>query len=352
MFPGNIFSKIRENLGIRLPRDFFSEFYPLVIGFVFLFCVYLYGLYIFMHIEGWNFLDSFYQVVITLSTVGFREVHELSNRGKFHTSILILLGVGSYAYIIGSFTNALIEGKIQLFWGKKKMERRISLLKDHYIVCGYGKIGSTVAKELIREGCKTVVVENDPAAIEELERENIFYVQGDATHDFILFKAGLRRARAIITALNTDAQNVYVTLTAKQFCPEITVIARAESEESIKKLELAGADRALTPHLLGGLRMAQLVLRPTVINFLDMAIHGNDLNLQMEEVIIPQTSSLVGKNLIESELRPRFNLIIIAIKKKDGSMIYNPRAQEILDQEDTLIVIGKKTDLTKFKEIL
>jgi voltage-gated potassium channel len=305
-----------------------------------------------MHIEGWNLIDSFYQVVITLSTVGFGEVHELSDKAKIHTSILILMGVGSYAYIIGSFTNAFLEGKIHFFWGKKKMEAKILSLKNHYIVCGYGKIGSIVAEELVREGCDTVVIEKDPEVIKKLVENKMLYIEGDATDDEVLYKAGLKNAKAIITALSTDAQNVYVTLSARQAAPNITIISRAESEESIKKLELAGANRALTPHLLGGLRMAQLVLRPTVINFLDMAIHGNDLNLQMEEVIIPESSKIVGKNLIESQLRPRFNLIIIAIKKEDGTMIYNPQAGEILEGRDTLIVVGKKTDLKKFKETL
>ncbi len=343
----------RSKIEFFLSKEFIKEFYPLIIGFVILFFICLFGIYIYMHIEGWNFLDSFYQVVITLSTVGFREVHELSDKGKLYTSILILMGVSSYAYIIGSFANAFLEGKIQLFWGKKRMEAKILSLKDHYIVCGYGKIGSIVAKELIREKCETVVIENDPTIIKELTEENrILFVDGDATDDKILHKAGLTNAKAIITTLSTDAQNVYVTLTARQLAPNLTIIARAEDERSIKKLELAGANRALTPHLLGGLRMAQLVLRPTVINFLDMAIHGNNLNLQMEEFLIPETSDIVGKNLIESELRPKFNLIIIAIKKTDGTMIYNPRADEVLEAKDTLIVVGKKTDLKKFKETL
>ncbi len=333
-------------------REFIREFYPLIIGFIFLLCVYLYGIYIFMYIEGWNFLDSFYQVVITLSTVGFKEVHNFSDEGKIHTSILIILGVGTYAYIIGSFTNAFLEGKIQLFWGKKRMEAKILSLKNHYIICGYGRIGSIVANELKREGCTVVVIENNKETIKELIENKFFYVEGNATDDKVLYKAGIKNAQALITALSTDAQNVYVALTARQISPKLTIIARAENEDSIRKLELAGATRALTPHILGGLRMAQMVLRPTVINFLDMAIHGNDLNLQMEEIIIPETSEIAGKNIIDTELRPRFNLIIIAIKKHDGSMIYNPQAKEVLEGRDTLIVVGKKSDLKKFKETL
>ncbi len=332
--------------------EFVDEFYPLIVGFVILFFIYLYGIWIYMYIEKWNFMDSFYQVVITLSTVGYGELRPLSDRGRFHTSLLILFGVGTYAYIIGSYSSAFIEGRLRFFWGKRAMQKKILSLKDHFIVCGYGKIGAVVTGELLREGCSVVVIENDNNKISQLEEEKLLYVEGDATDDKVLEKAGIYNARAIITALATDAHNVYVTLSARQLNPHITIVARAENEESIKKLEFAGANRALTPYYLGGLRMAQLVLRPTVISFLDMAIHGDDLNLQMEEVYIPKNSPLAGKNLIEAKLRPRFNLIIIAIKKPEGKMIYNPLAGEILEEGDTLIVIGKKRDLQKFKQIL
>ncbi len=328
------------------------EFRPIVAGFLFLAAVFLYGLYIYMVLEGWDFADSFYQVVITLSTVGFEEVHDLSDAAKLHTSVLILLGVGGFAYLLGSFTEAFVEGRVQMFWGKKKMQKRIEDLSGHYIICGYGRIGSVVAKELTMEGNETVVIESDPSAVQDIEKDRLFYIDEDATSDQTLLKAGLTKAKAIITTLDSDAKNLYVTLTARQLAPHITVVARAESESSIHKLEYAGADRVLTPHVLGGLRMAQLVMRPTVTNFLDMATRGTDLDLQMEELIISPASQLGFKNLIESELRPRFNLIIIAIKKKSGEMIYNPRAQEILNPNDTLVVVGRKTDLESVKAIL
>lgn len=333
-------------------REFIREFYPLVLGFALVFLLYIYGIWIYMYLEKWNFIESFYQVVITLSTVGFGEIRPLSQEARFHTSILILLGVGAYAYIIGSFSSAFMEGKIRFFWGKKAMEKKISCLKNHFIICGYGRIGSIVAKELLREGVDVVVIENAGEKINQLNENKILYLEGDATDDRILTKAGINKAKAIITALTTDAQNVYVTLSARQLNPNVTIVARAENEDSIKKLEFAGANRALTPHYLGGLRMAQMVLRPTVISFLDMAIHGDDLNLQMEEIYIPQNSQIAGKNLIEAELRPKFNLIIIAIKKPSGEMIYNPQAGEILQEGDTLIVIGRKRDLQNFKEIV
>ncbi len=329
-----------------------KEYLPFYIGFSMMIFVFGYGIFIYSYLEGWSLLDSFYQVIITLSTVGFKEVHPLSEKGRLHTSLLIIFGVGSYAYLLGSFTEAFIEGRIQMFWGKKKMEKRIGKLDNHYIICGYGRIGSIVARELLREGCKIVVVDKNPEVINELKERNLLYVEGDATSDEVLLQAGLKKAKAVITTLTSDAQNIYVTLTVKQLSSSTKVIARAEDEPSIPKLKYAGADRVLTPYLIGGLRMAQLVLRPTVINFLEMAIHGNDMDLQMEELKVTSASKLVDKNLIESEIRPKYNLIIIAIKKKGGEMIYNPTPQEKIRSEDTLIVVGKKTDLERIKQVL
>ncbi|MCF8107854.1 MAG: potassium channel protein [Desulfohalobiaceae bacterium] len=321
-------------------------------GCLFLLLLFLYGLYIYMALEGWSFLDSFYQVMITMSTVGFGEVHDMSDIAKVHTSILIFLGVGGFAYLLGSFTEAVMGGRIQMFWGRKKMEKKINSLSDHFIVCGYGRIGCVVARELIREKFETVVIENDAGLLEKMEEQHSLFVEGDATSDVILQQAGVTRAKAIITTLNTDAKNVYVTLASKQLNPDITVIARAESEDSVQKLEYAGANKVLTPYLFGGLRMAQMVLRPSVINFLEMAMHGENLALQMEELALTPQSSLPGKNLIESELRPKYNLIIIAIKKQDGGMIYNPKAEVELDVGDTLIVVGTKHDLEEVKKLL
>ncbi len=209
-----------------------------------------------------------------------------------------------------------------------------------------------VAKELMRETFQTVVIENDTGLLEIMEEERYLFVEGDATSDHILQKAGVERAKAIITTLNTDAKNLYVTLASKQLHPGITVIARAESEDSVQKLEYAGANKVLTPYLFGGLRMAQMVLRPSVINFLEMAMHGENLSLQMEELELTPQSSLPGKNLIESELRPRFNLIIIAIKNQNGAMNYNPKAEVELQVGDTLIVVGTKADLEAVKKLL
>lgn len=333
-------------------KEFYREFKPFFFGFVFIGLLLAYGVFVYSVIEGWSLLESLYQVIITLSTVGFGEEHEMSRLGKIHTSILIFLGVGGFAYLLGSFTEALIEGRIQMFWGRKKMERQIQSKHNHYIVCGFGRIGSVVARELLQEGEDIVVIENHPDLVQSLEQQQYYFVEGDATYDTVLEKAGVKRANVIITTLNTDAKNLYVTLSAKQMNPDIFVVARAETEDSLQKLEYAGADRVLTPYLLGGKRMAQMVLRPTVTNFLEMAMHGPSIELQMEELELTAGSSLQEKTLIDSRLRPEFNLIIIGIKKENGEMIYNPKPDEVLHKGDTLIVVGRREDLEEVKKLL
>jgi voltage-gated potassium channel len=209
-----------------------------------------------------------------------------------------------------------------------------------------------VTRELLQEKHDTVIIESDPELLEQMSEKRYLFVDGDATSDDNLIKAGITTAKAIITTLNTDAKNLYVTLASKQLNPAITVIARAEKEDSLQKLKYAGADKVLTPYLLGGIRMAQMILRPTVTNFLEMAMHGENFELQMEELELSAGSGLQGKNLIESKLRAEHNLIIIAIKKQSGEMIYNPTAQTELAAGDTLIVVGRKSDLETAKNLL
>lgn len=337
------FIKLRCKYGI---------FWPLILGFISLSLVFCYGLFIYWVVEGWTIIESFYQVVITLSTVGFTEVHPLSNRGRILTSILILLGVGNFAYLVGTFSQLLVEGRLQMLLGRRRVQKLIASLKNHFIICGYGRIGSVVAGEILREGNPVVVVENDPKVLAELEKSNILYINGDATSDEHLIAAGIKHAKVLIAGLNQEAENVYVTLTARQLNPKLTIIARAEREDSIRKLEFAGADRVLTPHLIGGLRMAQVVLRPTVVDFLDLAIHGGNLELQMEELAVSEGSPIAHKDLIDSQIRPRFNLIIIAIKKSSGEMIFNPQPKTVIHPGDTLVAVGRKENLTQLQAIL
>jgi len=335
---------------LNLRREF-GIFWGVAAGFIYMLLVFIGGIIGYMWIEGWNFLNSFYMVVITLSTVGFMEVLPLSENGRILTSMLILGGVGGFAYLIGAFSQLLVEGRLQAILGRRRMQKTIGKFKDHIIVCGYGRIGAIVTEEVMNEGLDIVVIESNPELIVQMEAAGITCLEGDATKDGTLKLAGLDRAKSLITALSDEAANVYVTLIARQFSAKVNIIARGNNKTSISRLEFAGADRVVLPHTIGGIRMAQSVLRPTVTNFLDIAMRGK-IDLQMEELFVTDKSEFVGQDLIESQIRPRFNLIIIAIRKNTGDMVFNPGPKEVIEAGDTLLTVGKLSDLSAIQQIL
>jgi len=306
---------------------------------------------VFMFVEGWSFIDSFYMMVITLSTVGFGEIHPLSDRARLLTAMIIICGVGNFAYIVGSFSRMLVDGHLHKLLWRRKVQRRIDKLDNHYIICGYGRIGCVVVQEILKVSPDVVVIEHAPELIEQLKREGIMHLAGDATDDGLLVAAGIKRAKSIVTALTDEAANVYVTLTARQLNPGISIIARANNASHITRLEFAGANKVVLPHLIGGVRMAHTVLRPTVTDFLDLAIRGN-IDLQLEQLLISRNSVFVGKNLMDSNIRKEFDLIIVAIKRESGELVFNPGPREVLCGGDTVITLGRQTDLQRICELL
>ena len=325
---------------------------PLIGGFVAMGMVFCLGVLGYMEVEGWSFFDSLYQVIITLSTVGFQEVYPLTRDGRILTMVLIVSGVGTFAYLVGSFTQVLVEGRLQQYLGRRRMQKIIDSLSDHVIICGYGRIGAVVAREILAENVAAVIIENNIEVIHNLDEQGIPYVQGDATADETLLAAGLMRAKTLVAALTLEAANVYVTLTARQLNPTIRIVARADAQGHTQRLQRAGADQVLVPHLYGGVRMAQSVLRPTVTNFLELAGRGGAIDLQMEELQVTEQSEIVDKSLIDAALRPRFNLIVIAIKKASGEMQFNPQAQAVLEAGDTMILVGSRDNLDSLQAIL
>lgn len=332
-------------------RTNYAMLWQIIYGSICLISVFVAGVLGYVWIEGWDFFDAFYMVVITLSTVGFQEVNPLTTAGRLWTSILILSGVGSFFFLVGSFAQIMLDGRLAKFLGRRKVRKTISRMSGHFIVCGYGRIGSIVVKEILREGHPVVVIEQNPALIAHMEAEEILCLSADATSDQTLIEAGLPRARSLITALTQESANVYVSLVARQINPDIQIIARADDASHIPRLKLAGATRVVMPHVIGGMRMAQSVLRPAVTNFLDLAQSG-DVDLQMEELVISPASELAGKDLAASRLRQRFDLIVIAVKKPTGQMRFNPGPHEIIEAGDMLLAVGKTSDLKKVEEVL
>jgi voltage-gated potassium channel len=304
------------------------------------------------YIEGMTFFESLYMTLITISTVGFSEIKPLSVYGRIITIFIIITGTATLAYTVGNIVRMFVEGEISKTFGRRKVEKSIFALKDHYIICGYGRIGSLICQELRSNGISFIVIESDPQAIMRLEAEKILYVQMDATSEEALHRAGIMRAKGIVTAVQSDADNVYITLSAKDIRPDIYILSRASDIRSEEKLKKAGATRVVMPYLIGGKRMAQVLIRPNVVDFVDIALMGNNLGLVMEELCISEKSNLIGKNLVDSSLRKEFGVIIVAIRKKSGEMKFNPLPTEVLDREDILVVLGKREDLVRMNRVM
>jgi len=312
----------------------------------------LFGTAGYMVIEGWGFLDALYMTVITISTVGYREVHTVSVPGRIFTIFLVISGVGFILYMTGALVQFLVEGRMRTILGRRRLDRKINRLKNHYIICGYGRIGRVVSRRIIRKPLDVVVIEKSPDLVPVMEADGMLYISGDAAHEENLIKAGIDRAKGLIAALATDAQNVFLILTARQLNPELNIIARADRKESKKKLLAAGANVVESPYDVGALSMAQRILRPTVTNFLNLALAHRRKDIQMEEIPVSPASSLVNVMLKDSAIRQNYNLILIAIKRSDGSMLFNPSYETVIRAGETVIAVGEVENLRKLEKEL
>jgi voltage-gated potassium channel len=246
----------------------------------------------------------------------------------------------------------VVEGKLRQIMGRRTLERKIRALKGHYLICGYGRIGSLVAEMLRERGLELVVIETDPDITSRLEADGVHYVLGSATEEETLLAAGIDRAKGLVATVNSDADNVYIVLTAKGMRPDIFTIARATEPGSERKLKRAGADKVVSPYYIGARRIAQTVMRPSVADFIDLTFHSTDMALQMEELVVGQRSELRGVTLRDSGLRQKLDVIILAVKKSDGHMIFNPPAETMLSAGDTLIALGSHASMQKMVKIL
>jgi len=297
-------------------------------------------------VEGWSFLDSLYMTVITLTTVGFSEVHPLSSQGRVFTVLLIFLGVGVVTYSVFSGARLIVEGELYAFVTRRRTMKAVQRIRDHFIICGFGRMGSFICLQLHERGIPFVVVEKDPDVQMKIMELGYLMCAGDATEEDILLKARIQAARGLVAVLDSDAENLYTVLSAREIRPDLEIIARAAEESAQKKLLRAGATRVISPYQIGGMRMLMSILKPTVMPFLEVVMDHKQLNVELEEVQVAENSVYCGKRLAETDIRSDLDLIIIAIKKRDGAMVFNPGPDTMIDCRDTLIAMGHSEMMT------
>ncbi len=292
---------------------------------------------------GFGFVDALYQTVTTVATVGYREVQPLSTVGKVFTMALILVGVGATLYAFSVLIETLIEGRLLDLLGRRRMERTITSMHDHVIICGWGRVGRAIAAEVADAGRPLVVIDHDEERLTDSPHPTVL---GDATEDATLEAAGIGRAAALVAAVDVDASNSFITLSARAMRPELFIVARARSGDSESKLLRAGADRVVNPQNIGGARMAAFVLRPHVAEFLDVVMHEGNLEFRLEELPIGTASPIAGLPLREAHLRDRSGALVLALRAPDGSFTTNPTPETILTAGDVVIAIGTEPELT------
>jgi len=299
-----------------------------------------------MLIEGTNLTDALYMTVISITTVGFSEVIPLSPAGKYFTILLIFGGVGFFLYMVSLITEAMMEGGLYTFLGRRLMEKKMDVMKDHFIVCGFGRIGKVISKILHENNRPFLIIENNPEEIQAIDELGYLVLQGDSTNDDMLTKAHIMDAKALIAVTSSDADNVYIILSARGLKSDIYILARSSGKKGAQtKLLRAGANKVFSPYEIGARRMAQSLVRPTVIDFIDLTVHEGELGLRLEELQVSGTATFVNKTLMDSGIRSEHDLIVVAIKRQKGEMLFNPSSSTEILAGDILVVLGEHLNI-------
>lgn len=303
----------------------------------------------FMLIEKWSFIDALYMTIITVSTVGFREVHTMTPAGRLFASVVIVAGVSMAVYTFTRLGQFILAGELLDVLGRRRMRSELERLDRHFIICGYGRIGQPVAEGMKRDERPFCVIDRDTEHEMEMRSRGYVRILGDATDEDILKEAGIERAAVLLALLPSDADNLYLTMTAKSMNPGIRVIARGSDERAEMKLKRGGADRVVSPYLMAAARVLSAAVKPMVVEFMELVTHRQYLPLRLEEIAIAQGSPLSGRSLAETEIRGRFGVIVVAIKKGTGEMQFNPSPGETIVPGDVLIAMGEEQDLEKLE---
>ena len=303
----------------------------------------------FHFIGGRSWLESIWMVVITVSTVGFSERTQSDPAVQIMTICVILFGVSFSVYTCGGFIQLLLEGEVERVLGRRKMTKEIDRLQGHVIICGFGRLGQDLATQLQHRGITFVVIDLDPSRVDLAMSQGVLAIEGDATLDSVLRQGNVAAAKALATALPTDAENVFITLTARNLHPDIQIIAKSEQESSCRKLRQAGADKIIMPHRIGAQQMERMISRPTTADLFELFAEASHLEMELDELLVSNHSSLIGVSLAESKIKEKFNLLVVGIKNRQGEFRFNPPPQEKIDDDDTLLVMGQVEDINRLK---
>ncbi len=305
----------------------------------------------YMTLEHLDFLDSLYLTTISITTVGYGDIVPIHPLGKIFTVCLVFAGVGLVMYTFSKVTETMIEGGLRDIFERRKMNKKVAGLRNHYIVCGFGRIGKVICQILKENNRPFVVIDKNPEELKNIESEGFLELAGEASDDEVLLKAGIMRAQGLIAVVASDPDNMYITLTARGLKPDLFILARSSGTSGAEtKLVRAGASKVISPYYIGARRMAQLVVRPTVIDFIDLTMHAGELGLRMEELLVTDKASFVNKNLRESGIRQKFDVIVVAIKRKDEEMLFNPGPTTTLLAGDILIVLGDHQRISELEK--
>lgn len=310
----------------------------------------------FVLIEGFSPLEAVYMTIITISTVGFGEVHVLSPGGRLFVILLIVVGLGLVTYTAGAVASLFFEGQIRKLVGRRMMRRELDALRDHFIVCGYGRMGRIICEELGEEGKPFVVITLDADEAERLREQGLLAIGGDATEDETLLAAGVTRARALTATAGSDVDNLYIVLSARELCrqenPGLYILARAADDKAGRKIMRAGADRCLSPYRIGGSRLVQALLRPKVYDFMEVVMSRRGLELMVEEFRVGETAALAGRAIRDTNLRTEYDVIIVGLNTADGRQVFNPGPDHVIRAGDTLILLGRTPQLKRLETAL
>ncbi len=305
----------------------------------------------YMFLEDYSFTDALYLTIITVATVGYGDMVPHHPLGKLLTVVLVLVGVSFVMYMFTKIVEAMVEGGLREILGKRQMKKQLGKLHNHYIVCGHGRIGSVICQTLHDDGTPFVVIEKHEDEIQKIFTKGYTAIQGEASQDKILLEAGIKRAIGLIAVVSSDADNVFITLTAKGLNADIKVLARSSGTTGTEtKLKRAGADKVLSPYFIGGRRMAQYILRPNVTDFIDLTMYSPDMSLRLDEILITEKASIHNQTLMQSNLRSKYDIIVIGIKRSGETMHFNPKPKSKILSGDILIVLGMEEQISAIRK--